>query len=311
MPRRLILNADDFGLTHGINRAIAELYDAGALTSSTLMASGPAFEHAARLARQRPALGIGCHIVLTDGDPVSPPRTIPSLMARNGRTLRPSLLGYLTALITHQIDPDEIEREAVAQIQRIQQAGITVTHLDAHKHTHIAPPVMSALLRAARKTGVHAIRNPFEQPWAFSLSNGTTARTSQIRLIHPLQRGFLRRPEIQSGQIRTTDGTVGISATGHLDEPTLCNLLNALPGGTWELVCHPGYNDAELDTIPTRLRATRDIERQALLSVFDRSASQPFSHSTIEHSEPGLQESSHFQPHLPPLQLIHYGSLAV
>src|SRR5579875_91636 len=311
MPRRLIINADDFGLTRGINRAIAELHDAGAVTSATLMASGPAFNDAVALARERPGLGIGCHIVLTDGLPVSPPRTIPSLLAGDGRSLRPKLRTFLAALISHQIDPDEIEREAVAQIRRIQQAGLTVTHLDAHKHTHIAPPVMSALLCAAKKTGVHAIRNPFEQPWAFPLSNGTTARTSQIRLIQPLQRSFLKRPEIQSRDIRTTDGTVGISATGHLDEATLRNLLNALPDGIWELVCHPGYNDAELNSITTRLRATREVERQALLSVFSKSGDQSVSGLGSQDLEPALRESSNFQPHLSPLQLIHYGSLVV
>ena len=153
------------------------------------------------------------------------------------------------------------------------------------------------------------------------------ARTSQIRLIQPLQRGFLKRPEIQSRQVRTTEGTVGISATGHLDERTLRNLLQGLPEGTWELVCHPGYNDAELDTIPTRLRATRDIERKALLSVFGGSAGQrvggsasqqvggsagqEVSGSAGQRFEHAPDEASHFHPHLPSLQLIHYGSLAV
>ncbi len=294
MPSRLITNADDFGLTHGINRAVAELHDAGALTSATLMAAGPAFDDAVAIARARPTLGIGCHIVLADGLPVSPARTIPSLLAPSGRTLRPKLRNFLAALITRQVDPEEIEREASAQIQRIQQTGLTVTHLDAHKHAHIAPPVMAALLRAALRTGVGAIRNPFEQPWAFPLSNGSPARTSQIRLLHPLQRGFLRRPEIQSGEIRTTDGTLGISATGHLDEPTLRNLLKALPEGTWELVCHPGYNDAELNTVATRLRATRDIERQALLAALSRQAREQPPHSSA---------------HLPPPELINYADL--
>ncbi len=324
MPKRLILNADDFGLTPGINTAIAELYDAGALTSATLMAAGPAFDHAVALALARPTLGIGCHIVLTDGDPVSPPRSIPSLLAPNTRTLRPTLRprlrNFLAALITRQIDLDEIEREATAQIRKIQQTGLTVTHLDAHKHTHIAPPIMTALLRAALRTGVPAIRNPFEQPWAFPLSNGTPARTSQIRLIQPLQRGFLRRPEIRSGQIRTTDGTLGISATGHLDEPTLRNLLAALPEGTWELVTHPGYNDPDLDRIPTRLRETRNTERKALLAVFNKSANQqtndqrvgatgwPILSSSI--GKGGVKAPQISSPHLPLPELIHYGDLA-
>lgn len=296
MSRRLIINADDFGLTEGVNRAIAELHDAGAVTSATLMAAGPAFAHAVDLARARPRLGIGCHVVLTDGIPVSPPRSIPSLMARNGRTFRPGLGGFLAALLSHQIDPGEIERESIAQIRRLQAAGLAVTHLDAHKHTHIFPAVLTALLGAARHTGVSAVRNPFEQPWAFPLSNGTLARTSQIRLLGPLQRGFHRRPELQNGAIRTTDGTIGISATGHLDEATLGNLLQALPEGTWELVCHPGYHDLDLDQIPTRLRATRETERLALLALL---------------SSPARDRARQTSPHPSPLHLIHYGDLAV
>ncbi len=295
MPSHLIVNADDFGLTHGINRAICELHDAGAVTSATLMAAGPAFDDAVILARERPGLGVGCHVVLTDGIPVSPPRSIPSLLASDGFTFRPKLYAFLTALLTHQIDTDDVEREAIAQIRRIQNAGLTVTHLDTHKHTHLLPRVLKPLLRAALRTGVSAIRNPFEQPWAFPLSNGTAARTSQLRLVQLLKRQFLRQPEIRSRHIRSTDGTIGVSATGHLDETTLRNLLGALPEGTWELVCHPGYNDRELDEVATRLRASREIEREALLSVLANGANgHPLSGN----------------PHLSHPALIHYGSLA-
>lgn len=300
MARRLIVNADDFGLTPGINRAIAELYDAGAVSSATLMAAGPAFAEAVALARERPGLGVGCHVVLTDGLPVSSPRSIPSLMARNGRSLRPGLVGFVAALLSNQIDPMDIEREAVAQIRRLQDAGIAVTHVDAHKHTHVFPRVLRPLLRAAARTGVQGIRNAFEQPWAFPLSNGTTARTSQIRLIQPLERAFHRELKRSFGPVHTTQGTIGVSATGNLDEPTLRSLLKALPEGTWELVCHPGYRDASLDGITTRLRETRDVERHALQAVIPEIISQrDFSPTSPHGAHPG------------PLELIHYGSLAL
>ncbi len=294
MPSHLIVNADDFGLTHGVNRAISELYDAGAVTSATIMAAGPAFLDAAVLARNRPSLGIGCHVVLTDGVPVSPPRSIPSLIARDGRSLRPKLLPFLGALASNQIDPSDIEREAFAQIRRVQDAGLAITHLDTHKHTHILPFVLKPLLRAAARAGVRAIRNPFEQPWAFPLSNGSAARTSQLRILQPLKRSFFRQPEIHSGHIRTTQGTIGVSATGTLDEGTLRNLLGALPAGTWELVCHPGYNDRELDGVTTRLRRSREIEREALVAVLSTAA---------------RKKSFGTDAHLSGIQLIHYGSL--
>lgn len=295
MRPKLIINADDFGLTPGVNRGIAELYDAGALTSATLMATGTAFDDAVSLAKARPGLGVGCHIVLTDGVPASAASRIRTLITPEGQRFRPRLETFILALLSNQIEPDEIEQEAVAQIRRVQDAGLVVTHLDTHKHTHIFPNVLKALLRAAARTGVRAIRNPFEQPWAFPLSNGTSARTSQVRLIQPLKRSFLAQPSIRCGQIRTTDGTIGVSATGHLDEPTLRSLIGALPEGTWELVCHPGYNDAALDQVTTRLRASREVEREALLAVLSRTTNPYPSRSAS-------------QPTLP--ELIHYGSLS-
>src|SRR6478609_7503566 len=108
MPARLILNADDFGLTRGVNRAVRELAAAGALTSATLMASGPAFDDAIAVARAHPQLGIGCHIVLVDGTPVSPPESIPSLLGSDRRYFRPTLRSFLTALLTARIRAEEI-----------------------------------------------------------------------------------------------------------------------------------------------------------------------------------------------------------
>src|SRR5580658_3601299 len=129
MAARLILNADDFGLTRGINRAIAELHANGALTSATLMANGPAFEDAAAIARKRPTLGVGCHVVLTDGIPVSHPSDVPSLLGPDGKTFRSSMMDFMLAVWRGRVHEEEIVREAAAQVQRMQRAGIDVTHL--------------------------------------------------------------------------------------------------------------------------------------------------------------------------------------
>src|SRR5271154_5842107 len=99
MAPRLIINADDFGLTPGINRAVAELHQAHVLTSATLMATGPAFDDAVAIARANPTLGVGCHIVLTDGVPVLPPKDIPTLIGPDRKTFRPSLISFLKALL--------------------------------------------------------------------------------------------------------------------------------------------------------------------------------------------------------------------
>jgi predicted glycoside hydrolase/deacetylase ChbG (UPF0249 family) len=273
MPARLILNADDFGLTPGINRAIGELHSAGALsggralTSATLMANGAAFEHAVAIAHAHPTLGVGCHIVLTDGIPVSPPETIPTLLGPDRKSFRPSLTAFLRALFLGRIREQDVEREALAQVEKLQRAGITVTHVDSHKHTHLFPAIARPLLRAAEASGVRAIRNPFEPAWDLRLGHGSRMRRLALRLTEGLHSRFLAHPQIRSGTVLTTDGTVAISATGILSAGTLRQIIAALPpNGCFELCCHPGYNDADLDRIATRLRAQRNLEREALLS---------------------------------------------
>src|SRR5271168_2982915 len=108
MPPRLIINADDFGLTPGVNRAIAELHQARVLTSATLMATGPAFDDAVAIARANPTLGVGCHIVLTDGVPASDPKSIPTLLGPDGKTFRPSIIYFIQALLRGKISQDDI-----------------------------------------------------------------------------------------------------------------------------------------------------------------------------------------------------------
>ena len=291
MPPRLILNADDFGLTQGVNRAVAELHRAGALTSATLMATGAAFDDAVTIAHANPTLGVGCHVVLTDGVPASAPGTIPTLLGPDGKSFRPSLLDFTQALLRGQIREDDIEREALAQIEKLQRAGIRITHLDTHKHTHLFPAVTRPLLRVAERASIRAIRNPFEQRWSLALGHGSNLRRLQIQLLSRLHKKFETQPQIRDARILTTDGTIGISATGHLDAPTLREILQALPvdsNATFELCCHPGYNDSDLGHVTTRLRKHRDIERNALLSEVPARALHPN-----------------------PPQLIHYGDLGV
>ena len=276
MPARLIVNADDFGLTRGINRAVAELHAAGALSSATLMANGAAFEDAVSIARANPALGVGCHIVLTDGEPVCPPESVPTLIGSDGRSFRPKLGKFLQALIAGRIRAEDIAREATAQIEKVQHAGIRITHLDTHKHTHLFPMVARTLLEVAERAGIGAVRNPFEPDWNRTLGQGSAPRRLAVRALTLLRPAFESIPQIEANTVRTTAGTIAISATGSLDADTLDELLHALPAaGDFELCCHPGYDDAELARIATRLRAHRDIEREALMAAIPRVSALP------------------------------------
>jgi predicted glycoside hydrolase/deacetylase ChbG (UPF0249 family) len=286
MPARLIINADDFGLTRGVNRAVVELHQAGSLTSATLMATGAAFDDAVALAGANPTLGVGCHITLTDGIPVSSPQSISTLLGQDGKTFRPSLVDFVQALVRGKISEDEVEREALAQVEKLRVAGIKVTHLDTHKHTHLFPAVTRPLLRVAERCGIGAIRNPFEDPWSLALGHGNRLRRLQVKLLGSLHNRFERQPQICNLRVLTTDGTIGISATGHLDPSTLHELLLALPAeGTFELCCHPGYNDGDLDRVTTRLRTHRDVERNALLTEIPARSLRPNAPQLINYGD--------------------------
>ena len=263
---RLIVNADDFGLTSGVNRGIIELHCAGLVTSTSLMARAGATDEAVDLALATPTLGVGCHVVLVDGEPVLPPDQIPSLVdARTGHFPH-TLNTFLTRLFTGRIRAEEVEAESEAQIASLQQRGIRLTHIDTHKHTHILPQVLHPVLRAASARGIRAIRNPFEPKWSIHATPRApwlrTVQVSALRWLEPFCCGIIEK----EGFV-TTGGTVAVIGTGIMDCAMLRSMLAKLPAGTWELVTHPGYNDADLECIRTRLRASRDGERDALTTL--------------------------------------------
>jgi hopanoid biosynthesis associated protein HpnK len=263
--RRLIVNADDFGFTSGVNRAIVEAHSRGIVTSSTLMANGPAFTQAVELAKRNPQLGIGCHVVLIDGDPVLDPQRISSLTS--SRRFGDGLKSFAARALAGRIDDGEIFAEVAAQIGKLQASEISVSHVDTHKHTHLFPRILRPLLRAARECGVRAVRNPFGPRLPMRSSQlmqrpNLWTRYAQLRILG----GFARRfhsTVAQEGFV-TTDGTLGIEVTGTLDETLFHAIAESIPEGTWEFVCHPGYNDVDLQKANTRLRESRETELRVL-----------------------------------------------
>jgi predicted glycoside hydrolase/deacetylase ChbG (UPF0249 family) len=211
-------------------------------------------------------LGVGCHVVLVDGTPVTSPGELPTLVPGNG-AFRTTLGGFVADLLRGRIGEAEIEHEAIAQIGLLQAHGVPVTHLDTHKHTHMFPRVLRPLLRAAQACGIEAIRNPFEPAWSVRATpQAPFVRRAEVRLLARLRPAFARM--VKEAGLRTTDGAIGVLSTGTLDLSTLERLLQAArregEGTTWELVCHPGYQDAALRALPTRLQAERERERAAL-----------------------------------------------
>jgi len=269
--RRLIINADDFGLTAGINSAILKAHLEGVVTSATLMATARAFDQAAALAPSTPDLGVGCHVTLVDGSPLLQPSQVPTLIeGRDSVRFYRSSGAFAWHTITRHINPAHIESEAAAQIHRLQAAGISVTHVDTHKHSHILPQVLQPLVRAAQACGGRKIRNPFEPLRLNGLLRHPQLwkRWIQFRTLSTLAQAFCKT--VKNAGMITTDGIIGMVATGALDEELFRSLIENLPDGTWEFVCHPGYNDPELQSLRTRLRKSREQELKILTAPATR-----------------------------------------
>jgi predicted glycoside hydrolase/deacetylase ChbG (UPF0249 family) len=245
--KRLIVNADDFGYTRDVNRGIVDAHVTGILTATTLMANGPAFDHAVELAKQYANLDVGCHLVLIGG-----------VSLRNGEPLPTSVPTLLKRLALRSIHPyDELR----AQIEKILAAGIRPLHLDTHKHTHLAPPVLSAVARLSEEFRIPWVRRPFDFPLTGTGSIPWSKRvvSQGLQLVRDRFHATL-----SAHGCRTTDHFAGFQLTGYLREQELAGLLASLPGGLTEFMCHPGYCSDELRASPTRLKESRERELLAL-----------------------------------------------
>lgn len=253
----LIVTADDFGLTPGINRAILQAHAEGIVTSASLMAVGAAFEDAVSQARSFPHLGLGVHVTWVEERSVSAPDHIPTLVDARSRLHRvPQFLLRLQMGFIHQ---SELERETRAQLERVIAAGVRPTYVDSHKHLHVYPPLLDLLLRLLPEYGIRAVRLPRERfLWP---PPPNVWRGLPVRLFAEWARRSLRR-----AGVFFPDHFFGLFHTGALRESVLLTLLNRLPEGVSELLCHPGIVDKPLALVRTRLRSCREEERRALMS---------------------------------------------
>lgn len=259
-------------MTRGINRAIVEAASNGIVTSTTLMATASAFDDAVGLVSALESrVSVGCHVVLLDGSPVLAPTSVPSLLqpGSDNAEFRVKLNDFAGAALLNKLSPKEVEAEATAQLQRLQECGIKISHFDCHKHAHMFPAVLRSILRAAKSRGVSAVRNPFGQlfplPASRILRNPKLwRRVAEMGMLRSYAANF--KSEVERHGLRAPDGSVGILDTGTLDLESFLVILEDLPEGTWEFVCHPGYNDAELDQVRTRLRQSRETELSVLTS---------------------------------------------
>jgi chitin disaccharide deacetylase len=264
--KQLILNADDFGLTSGVNEGIIRAHRDGILTSTTLMANASAFEDAVERARENLSLGVGVHLVLVDGRAVAPLDEVASLVDENGEL--PSL-GTLVARVSAGLIRDEhIERELRAQIEKVRAAGIEPSHVDSHKHTHAHPRVMELVARVARQCGIVRIRKPFEAlraSWSSTRIEGVGAATQLMaaaatQISAPRFAGVSREYALQSPH-----RFLGVATTGQISSVVLRRMIDTLEDGTTEIMLHPGICDDELSRTGSRLQMHRQTELGALL----------------------------------------------
>jgi len=211
--KRLIVNADDFGRSAGVDRGIIRAHREGIVTSTTFMANAPGAEIAAALARATPTLDVGVHLVLSYARPLTDPARIPSLVRADGTFGRPS------QLLTRDLDRDEALIEYRAQFARARELiGHVPSHIDTHHWVHDHPALSWAVCELAVDTGA-------------------AARTHTPR----------QRDEYRAKGVRTTDHFVReFQHPGHIEVADLLAVITRLEDGVTELMCHPGEPDPEL-----------------------------------------------------------------
>jgi hopanoid biosynthesis associated protein HpnK len=267
--KNLIVNADDLGWTEGVNRGIAEAHRNGIVTSASLLANGAAFASGVELASSTPALGVGVHLNLSDGEPVAPRELVANLVNDAGE-FEGGPEALLLRIAKRGLALREVEQEWDAQIEKVRDAGIRPTHLDGHKHVHMLPGLFEIALRLAKRHEIGAVRVAHEESsLRAALSAGDELHAGVVLKQGVQARGLKllahdAREQAQRAGISTADYFCGIAQTGEMTKEGVARLLRSLPEGTTELMCHPGYVDHELQNTATRLQASRQAELEIL-----------------------------------------------
>ncbi len=236
---RLVLNADDVGLAPALTRRVVSLLTRGAVTDASVLAAGAAFPDAAAGLLAAEARSSGVHLCLVGGErPVSPPASIPSLLASGG-VFRPAWPHALTALTAGRIRVAEVEREWEAQIARVAASGLAVTHLDSHQHLHLHPALFPVAVRLAKRFSVPYVRAPRADDPASAFA--PPAGRLRARLLALL--GARGRKALHAAGLPEPPRVLGLAEAGRMTASRLARVLDGLPDGDYELVVHPGDDD--------------------------------------------------------------------
>jgi hopanoid biosynthesis associated protein HpnK len=260
--KKVIINADDFGLCRPVNEGIVKAHRDGILTSATLMTNTPGFEEAAALAKDHSRLGVGVHLNLVRGRPLSRPEDIRGLVGREGRFLaKPSII--LRRIVSGRIAAAEIERELRTQIEKALASGLVLTHLDSEKHLHAFPPVFRVVLKIAREYGFRRVR--FIREYRLSRQVGQSLKAAFLSVCCARARGA-----VKAAGLVNPDAFYGISNSGRMTAPALRRIFERLGEGTAEIMVHPGFQTPELFEVEAEvggyyINRFRERELRALL----------------------------------------------
>ncbi|MDD5064052.1 MAG: ChbG/HpnK family deacetylase [Phycisphaerae bacterium] len=240
MNRRIIINADDFGLCSGVNKAVAQAHTDGVLTSTTIMANMPAADEAVKIAKQLPNLGLGVHLNLFKGRPLSKDQSVNCLLNTDGDfALTPAKLSLLS--VYRRKIRTAIQTELAAQIQWVIDNGLKPTHLDSHKHIHSFPVIFPIVCGLARRFEIPAIRFTLEpkqllaMPWPLP-SEGGRKRAKAIRIMAKINR-------IQNSALLKTDCILGVAHIGKIDVNFFKAVALYSSAATAEVMTHPGLDN--------------------------------------------------------------------
>jgi chitin disaccharide deacetylase len=236
--RRLIVNADDFGRSHSINRAVVRAHQEGILTTASLMVNGEAFDDAVESAHQNPGLGVGLHLTLVCGRCTLQPREISGLVNAMGDFRENAVRAGFDYFFRQALAP-QLEREISAQFDKFEQTGLKLDHVNGHLNMHLHPTVFRLLLRHANRAGFRKMRLT-RDPLLLNLrlARGRWLyRCSHAAIFNLLS--WRVRAKLDRAGIRHTPRVFGLLQNGRVDEDYLLKMLLCLPPGDSELYSHP------------------------------------------------------------------------
>jgi predicted glycoside hydrolase/deacetylase ChbG (UPF0249 family) len=249
---RLVVNADDFGIDVAVSRGIIAAHRDGIVTSTSLLGNAEGLDSARALLTEAPGLGVGVHVALSGGRPISPPQQIPSLVGPDGAFFARGQQ-LIAAWARGRVVAGDVEREIDAQVARVRNAGIAVDHLDTHHHLGFLPVVGRALEGVARRHGIAGIRSAVENPtlaWLTEPRRGIEAGVL-TGLAWLTRRGL--------GARRHGPQSWGYVESGRLDEVRILEIIGRLGPGAHELICHPGEADHPAAERPSRYHRTAEL----------------------------------------------------